>query len=113
VKKNNPDSIQGEIADLERSINHLISALNENPQYIETHQAALESLAQAAKHLSNTVNKPRKLGIKPPSQQLIQTINVFVEYYINPQFYQTANQLKLPKAANSNHRNIKRIGPGD
>jgi uncharacterized protein YoxC len=109
VEKNHQDPVQVDAAELERLVNNLVEALNQHTQYLETHKTIMENLAQAVNRLNNTITKQQKLATTPPSDQVSQAINTFVEYYINPQFYQTSNQLKLPKASNPNPSNIKRI----
>ena len=109
MENNHQDPVQVDAADLERLVNNLIAALNQHTQYLENHKAIMENLCQAVNRLNNTINKQQKLAATPPSTQLSEAINTFVEYYINPQFYRTSNQLKLPKASNPNPGNIKRL----
>jgi hypothetical protein len=74
-------------ADLLESLNELTTALVQHTQFLELHNATMESLTRALKELDTTINQETKPETKQPSQQLKQALNSFVETYINPRFY--------------------------
>ena len=95
---------------LERLLNELTIALIEHSKYLDKHINAVETLTQTMKQLDSTIRKDLKLGTSQPSLELKEAINSFLEYNINPKFYQDSNFLKLPIAYNNGHiGQIKKI----
>lgn len=91
---------------LERSLNELITALNEHAKYLDGHINAMENLTRAIKQLDATVKKEVSLGSSRPSIELKEAITSFLEYNVNPKYYQETGYLKLPVASKANHPDI-------
>ena len=97
------DLSKNDFAKLERSLNKLTAKLAEQVTYLEKHAGAVESLTQAIQHLDTTIKKEISLESRQPSMQLKEAITAFVEYAINPKFYQDLGLLKLNAAPDKMH----------
>ncbi len=83
---------------LERSLRKLFVALAEHSNFIAKHTTAVENLTQAVTQLNMTIKKDSKLEPRRISLHLTETITSFMEYNINPMFYNDKNILKLNAA---------------
>jgi hypothetical protein len=80
----NKDLITNEIIEIKRSIRELTYTI--------------EELTQAVKQLDVTIKKELKQKSQQPSVQLKETVTTFLEYHINPAYYQGKSYLQLKAA---------------
>jgi hypothetical protein len=91
----NEDLSKDDFIKLERSLNKLTAKVAEQVQYLEKHAGAVESLTRAIQHLETTLKKELSLESGQPSLQLKEAVNTFVDFTINPRFYQDRDLLKI------------------
>ncbi len=84
-------------SNLVESIDELTNVLIVHSKLLERHQVAMENLTLAVKDLQVTINKGVNPQIGPPSLQLKQVVNSFMENYINPRYYHSAQLVKLKR----------------
>jgi uncharacterized coiled-coil protein SlyX len=83
---------------LEQQLSELTTALTEQKDYLERHTTSMLKLTQAIKQLELTIRKGGALDSQT-TLSLIDLIRVFVEYEINPRFYEDLHRTML-KASN-------------
>lgn len=69
----------------------LNTTLAQYMQLLQKQNAALESLTRAIRHLETTINKMSRMDSAEIPLQLGESLNTFVEYHINPKFYQNTD----------------------
>jgi hypothetical protein len=80
------------------TLSSLNATLAQHMQYLKKQNAALESLTRAVQQLETTIKKVNRMdGVEIPLE-LRESLNTFVEYHINPKYYQNANYEMLTSA---------------
>ena len=88
---------------LDQLLNDLIVALTEQKEYLERHTAAMEKLAQVIKQLDATIKKESSIESHKSLSLIDDLIKLFVEYEINPRYYQEHYRARLKEAPDSKH----------
>jgi hypothetical protein len=106
--KESVDYKNNRITKLDRLLDDLIVALTEQKEYIERHTTAMEKLAQAIKQLESTIK--REIGLESQKSSLLieDLVKIFVEYEINPRYYQQLHRTMLKAATDSKHTELTR-----
>ena len=92
---------------LDRLLNDLTVALTEQKEYLDRHTAAMVKLAQAIKQLESTIKRESSLESQK-TLSLIDLIKVFVEYEINPRYYEAHHRAMLKASTDSRHIELTR-----
>jgi hypothetical protein len=92
--KNNEIYNKTNYSELIDSINNLTRVVANYSECCRQNNAALQNLTLSINQLNFNFGKETALGTQGPSLQLKQYVSEFVNYYINPRFYKTA-QLRL------------------
>lgn len=91
---------------LEQLLGELTNALNDQKGHLERHTAAMEKLAGALRQLDSTLKREVPLESHQSLLRLDELIRMFVEYEINPRYYQSLGTSTLKSLTDARHTEL-------
>jgi hypothetical protein len=89
---------------IEQNLSELIAAVHDHERQLEKHIGAMDKLAQDVHRLETLMQREAVRDSCRLSMQLREAVKSFVEYQINPYFYQNTNTVRIkagPKVVRS------------
>jgi chromosome segregation ATPase len=109
MTKLNRESLETRLQNIEKNLSELTAVVNDHNRHLDKHNSAVDKLGQQIRHLETLLKKEAVRESLQPSLQLREAVRSFVEYQINPHFYQNASIARIksgPKVVRS------ALGPG-
>lgn len=101
--EDNGELSKNDFIKLQGFVKELTAALTEQVSYFDKHIIAIEKLTDNMKQLDATIKKEIEVKSQQPPMRLKEALIAFMDYNINPRFYQETYHLKLPSASKITH----------